>query len=81
MGKKLHLGATFSPGCGVVLLGRVDFFRYFDTITFDQAGERFHLELASDLDDRREAVAVSLAAQAAAIKHWQEQLAQATSGS
>ncbi|HEV7769323.1 MAG TPA: hypothetical protein VGO66_01550 [Solirubrobacterales bacterium] len=44
LGKKLLLSATFAPLCPHVLLGREDFFRYFKSISFDQAKEKLHLE-------------------------------------
>jgi hypothetical protein len=48
LGKKLLLSATFSPLCPHVLLGREDFFRYFKSVSFDQAREKIHLEGAPD---------------------------------
>lgn len=68
LGKKLCLGAIFAPRCPQVLLGREDFFRYFETVRFEQEKEKMHLDGVKDWDAATSAVAVSLSQLAMSVK-------------
>jgi hypothetical protein len=68
LGKKLHLGAIFAPLCPQVLLGREDFFQYFDMVRFQQAEEKMHLDGVKDWDGAGKAVGVAIEKLAVAIK-------------
>lgn len=46
--KPLDLSACFAPGCPIILLGRIDFFAYFDTVAFDVRRGLFRI-VESDL--------------------------------
>jgi hypothetical protein len=48
LGKKLHLTATFAPECPHVLLGREDFFMYFQSVRFYETKQKLVLEAAPD---------------------------------
>jgi hypothetical protein len=60
MGRKFRLAAQFAPHCPHVLLGRIDFFRYFETVSFSQAKERMRLECVEDWAAATEAVVKGL---------------------
>lgn len=68
LGKKLLLGAIFAPLCPQVLLGREDFFRYFETVRFEQASEKMHLDGVADWEVAIRAVEESLVRLANGIK-------------
>jgi hypothetical protein len=59
-GKKFRLAAQFAPHCPHILLGRQDFFRYFQTVTFDQSKEQLHLRGVKDWGAATEAVIADL---------------------
>jgi hypothetical protein len=72
LGKKIKLGAIFSAGCGAALMGREDFFRYFNNVTFDQEAEVLDLQSANNWDAAQKSVEGAWKRLAAAIRREAE---------